>query len=308
KNNQQRATELVDKNRQYVVVNAFANGPFGGNPAAIFPHADGLSDETMQAFAKQLNLIETVFVLPEKDGIDFRLRYFTPGAEIPIAGHPTIAAWIAMMHKGVIDVAKKRSYVQVNQAGTQEISIDNSDSSNSVVTMKQIKPKFIDAAFAPTQIASVFAIDVQDLHPELVPRVVDVGLGHIIVPLRSLDALMRVTRRIEPLRELVESVGMREAQLFCFESIDQSLDLHTRNLCPREGLEDPACGNGNGALAAYLSKYHWTDKKEFSLRIEQGNIINMPSIIHIRTVRNADEIEVYVGGSGVVMLEGQFLI
>jgi trans-2,3-dihydro-3-hydroxyanthranilate isomerase len=300
--------KLTARNRQYVVVNAFANGPFGGNPAAIFPHAHGLDDETMQAYAKQLNLIETVYVLPGKGDVDFQLRYFTPGAEIPVAGHPTIAAWVAMMHKNVIDVQKRTSYLQSNLAGTQAIDIDVSNAGDPVVTMKQPPPRFLDAQFSREQVASVFGVSADDLDAELPVRLVDVGLGHVIVPLRSLDALFRVTRRIEPLRQLVESAGVREAQLFCFEAINKSFDMHTRNLCPREGLEDPACGNGNGALTAYLSQFCWPDKKEFTLKIEQGNIVQMPSIIHTRAVRQNESVDVYVGGSGVVMLEGLFLV
>ena len=67
---------MIAQNRQFVVVNAFAGSPFGGNPAAVFTNASGLETETMQALARQLNLVETVFVLPG-DAVDFHLRYFT---------------------------------------------------------------------------------------------------------------------------------------------------------------------------------------------------------------------------------------
>ncbi len=111
----------------------------------------------------------------------------------------------------------------------------------------------------------MFGISADDIEPDLPIRAVDTGLGHIIVPLRSLEAIMRVQRKIEPLRRLCQSVGVRETQLFCFESLDKTSDAHTRNICPREGLEDPACGVGNGALAAYLSKFCWPSKAEFNL-------------------------------------------
>jgi trans-2,3-dihydro-3-hydroxyanthranilate isomerase len=108
--------------------------------------------------------------------------------------------------------------------------------------------------------------------------------------------------------QLCRAVGVREAQLFCFEAMDNNSDMHTRNICPREGIEDPACGVGNGALSAYLSRFCWPTKAEFSLKIEQGTIVQMPSMIHTRTTRIGETIEVFVGGSGVVMLEGQFLV
>ena len=81
---------LLTHSKRFVVVNAFATVPFGGNPAAVFTNAQGLDDATMQAIARQLNLVETVFILPAEGDADFRLRYFTPEAEIPVAGHPTI--------------------------------------------------------------------------------------------------------------------------------------------------------------------------------------------------------------------------
>jgi trans-2,3-dihydro-3-hydroxyanthranilate isomerase len=299
---------LILQNRAFVVVNAFANGPFGGNPAAVFTNASDLSSDIMQAFARQLNLVETVFILPEEGDIDFRLRYFTPESEIPVAGHPSIAAWLALLHKQMIDVTKRSRYLQANLAGTQEIEIDCSAPQSPIVTMKQPQARFLDADCSKEQVASVFALDENDLVPELPIRAVDTGLGHLIVPLRSLNALFRAQRQIEPLRQLCRTAGVREAQLFCFETVNSSYDMHTRNLCPREGLEDPACGVGNGALSAYISGFWWPTKREFSLRIEQGNIVQMPSLIHTTTIRTSATMEVFVGGSGLVMLEGNFLV
>lgn len=296
------------QNRQFVVVNAFANSPFGGNPAAVFTNAKGLETETMQGFARQMNLVESVFVLPGDDHADFRLRYFTPNGEIPIAGHPSIAAWLALLHKQLIDVKQQTRYLQSNIAGIQEIEIQLNEQGNSIVTMKQAKPRFLDTLCTREEVASVFCVDIEDIETELPIRAVDTGLGHLIVPLRSLDALFRVKRQIEPLRQLCRSANVREAQIFCFEAIDRSLDMHTRNICPREGLEDPACGVGNGALSAYLSQFCWPTKSDVSLTIEQGTIVQMPSVIHTRTIRQKEEMEVFVGGAGVVMLEGEFLV
>lgn len=296
-------------NKSFVVVNAFADGPFGGNPAAVFTQAAGLSNETMAAIARQLNLVETVFVFPEEEGaVDFRLRYFTPHGEIPIAGHPTVAAWLAMWHEDIADVRKRSTFRQVNLAGQQDIFLEPDPHGAPMVTMQQPRPEFIDAELSADCVASTFGINRDDLVEDLPIKAVNTGLGHVIVPVRSLNGLMRVSRNIEPLKKLCTSVGMREAQLFCFEAYNKQYDLHTRNLCPREGLEDPACGQGNAALAAYLARYKWPDKSTFSLRNEQGTVVDMKSVIHTRIDRHADEIEVFVSGTGVVMLEGRFLV
>lgn len=288
------------------MVNAFADGPFGGNPAAVFPTANGISPYVMQALARQLNLVETVFVVPAEGGADFRLRYFTPQSEIPVAGHPTIAAWLTLIHKGIITKQGGSNYVQENPAGKQEIHINWDDSDKPVVTMKQPPAEFIDHEFSRAEIASVFGIDESHINTDLPIKGVNTGLGHIIVPLTSLDALHKAQRNIDPLNELCRSANLREAQLFCFQTINKSYDLHTRNICPREGLEDPACGVGNGALTAYLSRFH--RKGEFSLQIEQGTIVQMPSVIHTRATKKNGELQVFVGGTGVLMIEGQVLI
>jgi trans-2,3-dihydro-3-hydroxyanthranilate isomerase len=295
-------------NSEFLVVNAFAKQPFGGNPAAVFFNAAGLSDATMQALARQLNLVESVFVLPANNEADFQLRYFTPTAEIPLGGHPSIAAWFALLHEKIVDGRARARYKQINQAGIQEIQIDQADETKPLITMLLPQPRFLDTVSDVNKVASVFAIEAKDIDQNLPIQAVDAGLGQLIVPLVSLDALMRVKRHIEPLQSLCRSLKVREAQLFCFETMEKTSDMHTRNICPRDGLEDPACGTGNGALAAYLAKNRWPEKNEIKLEIEQGNIINMPSIIQTRTDRNADTMKVYVGGTAIAMLRGQVLV
>ena len=102
--------------KNFVVVNAFGEAPFGGNPAAVFADGSNLESGTMQALARQLNLVETVFVLPPEQGADFRLRFFTPDQQIPVAGHPSIATWLALLYKGLIDGTERTAYRQENVA------------------------------------------------------------------------------------------------------------------------------------------------------------------------------------------------
>lgn len=304
---QKKVQTVVAKNRNFLVVNAFADGAFGGNPAGVFPDAQGLDDVTMQAYAKQLNLVETVFLTKSAEA-DYRLRYFTPNGEVPIAGHPSVAAWMALHHKKLIDTSKKSHYTQINKAGTQEIQFDVSNSDQPMVTMKQPTPRFLEGQFDAEHVASVLGIEEKHIDTQLPIHAVDCGLGHLIVPIRTLEALMMIKRHVEPLRKLCQQAGVREAQIFCFETLNKSYNIHTRNICPREGLEDPACGNGNGALAAYLGRYCWTERKDFTIRAEQGNIVHMPSVIYTRAVRTGKQFEVYVGGTAVVMLEGEFKV
>lgn len=293
-------------NRDYLVVNAFANEPFGGNPAGVFPAAEGLTDLEMQRIARQLNLVETVFVFPaDEPDVDRHLRYFTPLKELPVAGHPTIAAWTALCHEGLIDPDHKTEYRQKTAAGIQDIRLQRSGA-QVAVTMKQPEARFLSIIEGRESVASVFGLSVNDLVEELPVQVVDTGLGHLVVPVKSLDALMRVERKIEPLRRICEDFDAREAQLFSFDTRDSGHDLHTRNLCPRQGIEDPACGVGNGALGAYLARNKYPQRDEFSFAAEQGHIVDMPSVINVQVFSPGEDLfEIYIGGSGVIMTKGR---
>jgi trans-2,3-dihydro-3-hydroxyanthranilate isomerase len=108
------------------------------------------------------------------------------------------------------------------------------------------------------------------------------------------------------LDKLCSRFGVLEAQLFCFETKNSNLDLHTRNLCPREGMEDPACGVGNGALGAYLAKFKFPGRSEIYLKAEQGHIVNMPSVIHIKVSVSGDNYKIDIGGSAKIISKNVF--
>jgi trans-2,3-dihydro-3-hydroxyanthranilate isomerase len=297
----------MNKSKTFYVVNSFAEEAFGGNPAAVFPDASGLDTKTMQKIAKQLNLVETVFVKVLKDQkADFEFRYFTPEKELPVAGHPTIASFVALVKANIIDISKKEKYFLKNKKGIQEIIIR--DKKEPIVIMEQAKPVFYEIIKDKKTVADIFGIDVKDLSDTLPIQSVDTGLGHIIVPVKSLKVLMKVKRNIKELKEFCQKHNSTEAQLFTFETYKKSMDLHTRNLCPREGIEDPGCGVGNGALGAYLLKHYFINKNNISLKAEQGNIINMPCVIEIYGSKKDQDIKVSIGGKGRLMIKGKFFI
>lgn len=293
----------------YYVANAFALKAFGGNPAGVFPNAVGLSDKQMQAVAKQLNLVETVFVFPaSSDNADFQLRYFTPEKELPIAGHPTIAAWSVLATVGLISLEAKTVYRQQTKAGIQEIIFEKSKNTPRIL-MQQPKPQFHSTILDRSRVVSVFSISEDDLLQELPIESVDTGLGHIVFGVRNLEALMRMQRNNEPLKKLCEEYGASEAQIFCRETYDPALSLHTRNICPRDGIEDPACGMGNSALLAYLMKNNVFMDPTIEIHAEQGHIENMPSVIYLRGNRTTDgNLDIILGGSAIIMTRGEFFL
>ena len=106
------------------------------------------------------------------------------------------------------------------------------------------------------------------------------------------------------LAQLCRSVGARECQIVCLETQGKDITGHTRNLCPRYGLEDPACGNGNAALGAYYAQFICSGAHDLSLSFAQGHSVNMPAVIDVH-VRNG---AVTIGGKARLMIEGMIEI
>lgn len=279
----------------YYVANAFTDEPFCGNPAAVFLLEDALDTDLMQKIARQLNLVETIFV--QEEGEDhFHFRYFTPHEELPIAGHPTIAGLRVLHHlsklKGdTISIRVKHKVIQghVDASGDAPIFSVVFDG---IVHGEPYHDR--------EGVADVLGIDSDDIMADLPIKPSDSGLGHLIVPIRSLDALMKIKLHIKPLYDLCESLGCMEIQAFTFEAYNGCNHIHTRNICPRDGMEDPACGSGNAALMAYLATVGQEWKE---CRVEQGYINHHVSVIRGRIL---DQSRVMIGGHAVIMSEGKF--
>lgn len=201
--------------------------------------------------------------------------------------------------------SNKKTFNIVTGVGEQAISIDESGD-EPVIVMQQPKPEYYPIIQDRKSVANILGITESDLVSNLPIHPINTGLGHIIVPVKSLKALMTIQRNIQPLKAMCEQYGMREIQAFTFETYEKGADLHTRNICPREGIEDPGCGIGNGALGAYLSKHKFRGQLSLHLRAEQGVVVNMPCLINIYVSSSEEEVKIAVGGSGIVMIKGNF--
>jgi trans-2,3-dihydro-3-hydroxyanthranilate isomerase len=284
----------------FEVINSFATKMYGGNPAGVIHYIkDQLSTLDMQRIAKQLNLVETVFVTENSNSnYNFELKYFTPLKELPIAGHPTIAAWVSIINN--FTYIKSGEYFQKTLKGIQKIEIERDP--ELVIWMQQSEPHFISIEESISEIANIFSISVSDIISGSILGV-DTGLGHLIFEVNSLKSLNNIKRNIELLKIICNKYNLNEAQIFCKETYDNSNNIHTRNICPRDGIEDPACGVGSGALLAYILKK--MDIHELHLSIEQGNIIDMPSVILASGKKDGEKYSIKIGGAGVKMIEGK---
>ena len=294
--------------RRFSVINSFTYNGQGGNPAAVFINKGELDDNIMQKIARQLNLVETVYIDESKEqGIDFDIRYFTPENEVSIAGHPTVAAFVALVKEEKINPIMKDKYLVKTKDGVKEVTVEK-NGGDIFVKLKQQEPKLGLIIEEKNKIAKVLGISEDDIVSNLPIQCINTGLGHLIVPIKSFNGLMKVKRNINQLKDLCEFIGVREVQAFCFETKNDTFDIHTRNICPREGIEDAACGIGNAALGAYLLSNHYIDRNSLSINVEQGYIIKVPCAINVHVCRVGEEIEIQIGGTGKVIIEGNFIV
>jgi trans-2,3-dihydro-3-hydroxyanthranilate isomerase len=290
--------------KKFSVYNSFSNQAFCGNPAGVVPEADDLTTDQMQNIARQLNLVETVFILKPDNKENFcKLRYFMPERELPITGHPTVAAWSYMRDKGILPKVHM-DFLQETAAGIIEIKIQTDK-----VYCSQKSPNFREInEHLEGEICDILSLTPSDVDRKNPFAVVDTGLGHLIFGLKSLESLMKIKFMPENLKSLCDKIGAREAQIFCLETYQNGYDAHTRNLCPRYGVEDPACGNGNAALGSYFFNFFDKDCAQKTYYFEQGHITKSPSLIEVVTQRSADGVNVMIGGHAFPMMDGDMVV
>lgn len=287
---------------KFQVYNSFTEKPFAGNPAGVVMDFDkDLSDQNMQNIAKQLNLVETIFV-HRSDEYDFEFRYFTPHKELPMAGHPTLAALCALRDSEVILKSAASDVVIETKGGLIRSYVEDDK-----VYLSQKSPEFFEVNQShKDKISEVFKVDTNEIS-DLPIASVNAGLGHFIFATKTLEGLMSLSFDVDTLRSFCKDVKASEAQIFCLETYEAENDLHTRNLCPRLGMEDPACGNGTAALMGYFARYISPEKETIEMRTEHGFCVDRPSIIEGKSIKpSSDQIDVWVGGKAVLMLEGHF--
>ncbi len=272
-------------------VDAFSRRPFEGNPAGVVTHALGLSEEEMQAIAKELNCSETAFVLPSGKA-DLRLRYFTPAQEVDLCGHATIAALHALREEGRITGPV--------QAETR-VGVLDLEAGQDMHWMRQDTPRIKACDDDPGAVAELLGLEYGDLDPEIPIGIGYTGLWDLLVPVRDLDVLRRAQPDMPELAAHNRSRGIVSTHLYCRQTELPGSTLHTRDFSPAAGVpEDPHTGTASGALAAYLvSRGMLAPGRHL---FEQGWTVGRPGLIHVEVAPGAASVR--VGGAAVTVLSG----
>ena len=290
---------------EYHLLDVFTDRQFGGNPLAVFPQPPpDLTPTLMQQIAQELNLSESVFVLPPADPAhDFRLRIFTPAAELPMAGHPTVGAAYALAHLGRLgQLEAQRPLVFEEGVGPIGVTIHaDGRGMPSEVWMQQPVPKFGAMRSDRRAIAEMLSLDESDLLSDAPIQVLSSGLPFLYVPVVSLAAMARIQLRQDRWAALLDGSDAQNIFVTTCETVEAASGAHSRMFAPALGVdEDPATGSASGPLAAYLLRYGLADSCE--LITEQGFELGRPSFIRMRVERSEGEISsVSIGGKCVMM-------
>jgi trans-2,3-dihydro-3-hydroxyanthranilate isomerase len=298
---------------RFYQLDVFADRPLAGNPLAVFPDALGLDTPTMQALAREMNLSETTFILPSNRATRL-VRFFTPTAEIPLAGHPTIGTWWLLAELGAVQFGTE-DVVQVTQetgAGVLPVYLRAAGGRVVHVEMVQAKPEFLATFGDAARLGGALGGDDRLLAARPVPQVVSTAMPQLMVPVRGLEVLRALPSggRGGDLATLLREVGTDCAMCYTTETESPDATVHCRMFAPGLGVpEDPATGSAAGALGAYLVHHGIvaTPNGQATLSVEQGLEIGRPSRIEvrIRVGANREIEEVRVGGVAVTVIEGE---
>jgi trans-2,3-dihydro-3-hydroxyanthranilate isomerase len=242
------------KTYRIAYVDAFTREPLEGNPCAILSNASGLTDEEMQAIARETNLSETSFVFPSTQA-DFKVRYFTPYEEIPFAGHPTIATTYLLAQEGLIPLQEPLTTIQLEfRVGVLPVELFVQEGQVRRIVMTQREPTF-GATFSHEEVSPCFNLAASDLRADCLSQVVSTGLPFIIVPVKDLSILDKVQINRDALSRLCRGAGVSGAFMFCLGGFNPETDTHARLLDPSGVSEDPFTGSASGAMGAYIFRY-----------------------------------------------------
>lgn len=302
-------------NHTFYQLDVFTDTPFTGNPLAVFPEADGISDADMQSIANEMNLSETVFVLPSDKALR-RLRIFTPMQELPLAGHPVVGTWNLLARLGITQQEQNGS-IEIEQElnlGVLPVEIEFQDGEPFRVTMTQGKWQSFGRISDATEISKFAAglgLELEDLDVDqnLPIEIVSTGIRSIDIPICTLEALGRIRVNSSLLADAYSAHGAVGAYAFTLETKESGSLVHARFFAPADNIaEDAATGSAAGALSGYL--VHHGAAKTNSFVIEQGDFMRRPGRIHAEVLGGPGNIErVKIGGSSVLVAKGAvFLI
>ena len=294
---------------RYFTYDVFTDCAFEGNQLAVFPDARGLTAQQMQTLTREMNYSESTFILPaEAPGTDIRMRIFTPGSELPMAGHPTIGSTFALADAGVIAIGRDK-FVFGLGVGPTTVELTWAKGALSFAWMDQRLPEFREPASPRADIIRAAGVDQAAVDQTRLPlEEISCGNPFIFVPVATRAAVDAAEPDPSVMKRVKSSFPGGHVGLFVFstEPVDQGVTAYARMFAHGQGVaEDPATGSANGPLGCYLVK-HKLAPATGDMVCRQGVTMGRPSRLHIRITRTSgtEITRVQVGGQAVRVSDG----
>jgi trans-2,3-dihydro-3-hydroxyanthranilate isomerase len=299
----------------------FSSRPLEGNSLAVFFDGRGVSDEEMQAIAKEMNLSETTFILPRDAATErergVRVRIFTVQEELPFAGHPTLGTAFALRgDSGAEEIALELNVGKV-PVRFDDARFDDASGAPAFGEMTQVDPVF-GMQHDREVLARATGLSVEDFDASLPIETVSTGLAYTVVPLKSLAIIQTLRIDMNCASEYLEKTGGKFLYFVARETVDPAARLHARMLFYNG--EDPATGSAAGCTAAWMVAHGVAAPNERVL-IEQGIEMRRPSRIFVRAafqnqpqnesrneVRDNRVVNVRVGGNAIEVMRGEVFL
>ena len=296
----------------FYTADVFTDTLFGGNQLGVLPDARGLTDEQMLAITREFNYSESTFVFPPDDPKHTRrVRIFTPGGEVPFAGHPTVGTAHVLAAIGEIPLTGDLTRIVLEEnVGPVPVTIRARDGKPEFAQLSvAMLPQVSEPPVRRERLAELLSLDVQDvLDGEYAPQTVSCGLPFLLVPLRDRKAVARSRLRLEPWEQTLRGTPSEMVMVFAADAERPGSDIRARMYGPAVSVaEDPATGSACACLAGYLAA---RTPRDGTLRwvVEQGFEMGRPSILEIEADKQNGAITgVRVGGKTVLVSKGQLL-
>ena len=299
---------------RFFTADVFTDRMFGGNQLAVFPEADGLDTRVMQSIAREFNLSETVFAFPPASQAHTRrLRIFTPSAELPFAGHPTVGAAFVLASIGEVPLGPDGASILFEEGvGLVPVSVRVEDGRPGYCELTVARlPEEGPSPPPIEEIASALSLRPDDLRTdESPPRAFSCGVPYLFVPVRDVPTLGRARLNLPAWERSFSSWWSSCLFPFAGAGAPDGVDFRARMFAPAFGVpEDPATGSAAAALAGFLARLAAPGNGTLRWVVEQGVEMGRPSRLHLSCDREGGRISaVRVGGASVLVSEGRLAL
>jgi len=301
--------------RRYAVLDVFTDTALAGNPLAVVRDAEGLSDERMQAIAREFNLSETVFVLPpSQPAHTARVRIFTPARELPFAGHPTVGTAILLAHDRFDAAGGEHEAVVVleEQVGPVRCGVVLKPGEAGYAEFDVPRPpQPLSAPIERDAVAAALGLLPREVGFENhVPSGFEAGVPFVFVPVSNLDVIARAKPVPEVWGQAFGGERPGAAFVYCRDTVRHDAAFHARMFAPDMGIaEDPATGAAAAAFAGVVHRFDAPTDGRHELPIEQGVEMGRPSLIRMELEVATGAIHaVRIGGAAVKLAEGSLFV